>query len=50
MKTFTLTLDENQLNQMVTAIVELPFKTAQPLIEELRSQIQKQNIEQEKTE
>ena len=38
-KTFQLTVTEQELNIISAAIVELPFKVAQPLIQKLQSQI-----------
>jgi hypothetical protein len=41
--TYTLVLEEQMLNIVASALSELPFKVAQPVIAELQSQILSQN-------
>jgi hypothetical protein len=43
-KTYTLTFDEIQLNNVALGISELPFKIAQPLIALIQQQVQDQQV------
>ena len=42
MKEFTLVLNENDLQVLQTAVMDLPFKLAAPLIQKLNEQLSKQ--------
>jgi hypothetical protein len=42
MKTFTLNFNEQQLQVLSAALVELPFKTSAPIIQHINAEIQKQ--------
>ena len=42
MKTFTLTLTEEQVNTIAAALNELPAKFANPVLQELTKQLQNQ--------
>jgi len=42
MKTFTLNFNEQQLQILSAALVELPFKTSAPIIQHINAEIQKQ--------
>lgn len=42
MKTFTITLNEEQINTIATALNELPAKYANPVLNELTKQLQEQ--------
>lgn len=41
MKTISITLNEQQLSTLSAALVELPFKIADPLIRHINAEIQK---------
>lgn len=43
MKTYQLTVSEDQLGLIVTSLAELPFKVAAPVMKELDTQIRAQN-------
>ena len=43
MKTFTLTVTEDQVNLLGAALSELPFKVSAALIQELQQQVNEQN-------
>jgi len=42
MKTFTLSFNEQQLQVLSAALIELPFKTSAPIIQHINTEIQKQ--------
>jgi hypothetical protein len=42
MKIFTLNFNEQQLQILSAALVELPFKTSAPIIQHINAEIQKQ--------
>jgi len=42
MKIFTLNFNEQQLQVLSAALVELPFKTSAPIIQHINAEIQKQ--------
>jgi hypothetical protein len=47
MKTFQLTFNQQQLQILNAALVEMPFKMAAPLIEEINNQLRQQQTEAE---
>lgn len=45
MKTFNLLLDENAIRTMGAALMELPYKVAQPIIDDINHQLSEQQKE-----
>lgn len=50
MKTYTLTFTQDALNVLSTALGELPFKTAAPVVADLNAQLEKQAREERMAE